>query len=337
MRKFKWYLLQLFADGGESAGGDSGTAYNTVVSDGDDGHQRLRELGVPESKIRKDKVYGKSKAEPKPVEAEQAKEEPETASEEIANPQTPEGKRMTWDEIKADPEYSQHLNAMMRERGKKVKDTEDAMGHLRPALEMLAVHYGLDVAEMDYKTLAEKISGDNSRYRDRAADLGLDDEKGPEMVKNMDMGVLSQAMKAIDENDKSKEAMLQNSFVKIQEEAKQLEAEIPGFNLANELRNPEFARMVMPGVGFTARQAYEFVHRDEMKQAAVDKAVKDTMSNASNAIRSNTMRPAENGGASTTPSVTTFSYKNASPDQRAALKARIRQAAARGEILYPGQ
>jgi hypothetical protein len=35
--------------------------------------------------------------------------------------------------------------------------------------------------------------------------------------------------------------------------------------------------------------------------------------------------------------VSTFDYRNASREQREALKQRIRQAAARGEKLYPGQ
>jgi hypothetical protein len=62
-----------------------------------------------------------------------------------------------------------------------------------------------------------------------------------------------------------------------------------------------------------------------------------TAQKISNAIQSGSRRPDEAGISSQAPSVTTFNYRNASIEQRNALKQRIRDAAARGEKLYPGQ
>ena len=62
-----------------------------------------------------------------------------------------------------------------------------------------------------------------------------------------------------------------------------------------------------------------------------------TAEKISNAIASGSRRPDESGTSSQAPSVSTFDYRNASRDQREALKKRIREAAARGEKLYPGQ
>jgi hypothetical protein len=66
-------------------------------------------------------------------------------------------------------------------------------------------------------------------------------------------------------------------------------------------------------------------------------AAQKTAEKISNAIQAGSRRPDEAGTSSQAPSVSTFDYRNASREQREALKKRIRDAAARGEKLYPGQ
>ena len=55
MLKDKWLNLQLFA--GEGAGDGGGEGATTGENAVDPGQQRLLELGVPESKIRKNRAY----------------------------------------------------------------------------------------------------------------------------------------------------------------------------------------------------------------------------------------------------------------------------------------
>ena len=57
MENHKWLNLQLFA--GEGAGDGGGEAAATGESAVDAGQQRLRELGVHEDKIRKNRAYGR--------------------------------------------------------------------------------------------------------------------------------------------------------------------------------------------------------------------------------------------------------------------------------------
>ena len=60
---FDWRLLQLFGGEGGASGaspaGDGGNAAAAVTGENsaDAGHQRLRELGVPENRIRKNRAY----------------------------------------------------------------------------------------------------------------------------------------------------------------------------------------------------------------------------------------------------------------------------------------
>ena len=62
-----------------------------------------------------------------------------------------------------------------------------------------------------------------------------------------------------------------------------------------------------------------------------------TAEKISNAIASGSRRPNESGTSSQAPSVSTFDYAKASPEQREAFKKDLRARMARGEKVYPGQ
>lgn len=342
MHKNKWWLLQLFADGGEgsAAGGDGGAAA-TVVGDADDGHQRLRELGVPESKIRKNKSY---KASAKavsavPIEQSNTGAEPEQQLDTATNPTaaSENAKRMTWDEIKADPEYAEHLNSMMRDRVKKAKGAESAIETLTPVLQQMSKIYGLDATNLDYAALADKIGNDDRFYEERGIELGVE----PSIARKLDQFDLMQERKAAEEKasqESVQDQAMQEHYGKLIRQGEELKKIFPSFDLQAELKNPVFMRMTAPGVGLmSVEDAYRAVHRKEIEQATVAATAQRTAENISNAIRSGAKRPAENGASSGAASVSTFNYKTASKDQREALKQRIRSAAARGEKIYPGQ
>lgn len=331
--KFKWYLLQLFAEGGEgSAAGAEGAAGsdNTGVSDAAAGHQRLRDLGVPENKIRKNRSYNLPNPAKSPVEAEPvAEQEQVVEQDDAAEKPTEASKRMTWDEIKADPEYGEELNRMMRERTKKSKEAEEALKKLTPSLQVLAQLYDMESSEIDYQELSQKILDDDRFYTDKALDMGVD----PEVAKKLSQFDLMKER----EDQRAEEQMLQLHYTNLVNQGDALKSKYPNFDLQTELKNPAFARMTAPGVNVPVETAYYAIHRQEIEQAAIKAATDQTTKNVANAVRSGTMRPQENGSSAAAPSVSTFDYRKASPEQRAALKARIRQAGARGEKIYPGQ
>lgn len=342
MRKKYFWLLQLFADGGEgsAAGSDSGAAAAPVVNGADDGHQRLRELGVPENKIRKNKSYkapAKVASSPPSESAAPAAELDQQLDTAPPPEDTEAPKRMTWDEIKSDPEYAEHLNSMMRDRVKKAKGAESAMEKLTPALEQLAKIYGLDATKLDYDALADKIGNDDRFYEQRGMELGVE----PGIARKLDQFDLMQERKAAEEkaNQESvQDQAMQEHYSKLVQQGEELKKLFPNFDLQAELKNPVFMRMTAPGVGLmSVEDAYRAVHRKEIEQAAVAATAQRTAENISNAIRSGTMRPAENGSGQKAPSVSAFDYTKASKGEREALKQRIRLAAARGEKIYPGQ
>jgi hypothetical protein len=240
---------------------------------------------------------------------------------------------MSWDEIMKDPEYNKEMQAVVRSRLKSEKSAEEALGKMAPAIEVMARKYGLDAKNMDYEALAKAINDDDAYYEDKALEMGV----SVETAKKVDqMERDTERQKAMEQRT-LQEQKIQQHFVKLEQQAEAMRRVFPNFDLRAELQNPAFARMTAPNVGISVEDAYYAVHRNEIQTAAMQVTAQKTAEKISNAIQSGSRRPDESGASSQAPSVSTFDYRSASREQREALKQRIRNAAARGEKLYPGQ
>ena len=343
MEKLFKLNLQLF--GGEGAGasgagegaGDGATSGDNATADAE---QRLRELGVPEDKIRKRASKVASQMPTKAVKTEQVEQKVEETTEQTAPAETPTEEnndvaptRMSWDEIMKDPEYNKQMQAVVQSRLKSAKGAEEALGKMTPALEVLARKYGLDPANMDYDALAKKINDDDSYYEEKALEMGV----SVDTAKKIDQMERNTAREKAQTERTLQEQKIQQHIIKLEQQGEAMKKVFPNFDLRKELQNPAFARMTSPNVGISVEDAYYAVHRNEIQTAAMQATAQKTAEKISNAIQSGSRRPDESGASSQAASVSTFNYRNASREQREALKQRIRQAAARGEKLYPGQ
>ena len=334
MHKEKWLNLQLFAGEGAGDGGGEGAA--TGENAVDPGQQRLLELGVPADKIRKranksaaKPSEGAASTAPKAQEAQQTNEQAAAAENPTEETKTEPNARMSWDEIMADPEYNKQMQAVVQSRLRSAKGAEETLGKLTPALELLARQHNLDPANIDYDALAKAISDDESYYEDKALEMGV----SIETAKKMDQKERDDARQEREKARTLEEQKIQQHFVKLEQQAEAMKKVFPNFDLRTELQNPVFVRMTSPNVGLSVEDAYYAVHRKELQTAAMQVTAQKTAQKISNAIQSGSRRPNENGTSGQAPSVTTFDYRSASPEQRAALKARIRS----GEKIFPGQ
>lgn len=320
-------ILQLFAegDGGEGAGDGSAASTGETSGAADRSYEsRLRELGVPESKIRK-------KAQDSvPQKAESIQAAPEaTEAAPIAEAQPQEApKRLSWDEIMADPEYNTKMQEIVQNRVKKSKEAEDKLLKLAPALDNLSRKYNLNSENLDIDELVKAVEADDSYYEDYALKMGLD----VETAKKLDRAEKENARRQKQEAEALERQNIVNHINKLEAEAEELKKIFPNFDLRTEMNNPAFARMTSPMVGIPVQDAYYAVHRQEIQQASMQIAAQKTAQALSNNLQSRQNRPVENGGTQAA-SVTSFNYANASKAQRDALKARIR----RGEKIYPGK
>ena len=350
MYSFKRLNLQLFAEGagaatGTSAGtSDSGTVANTGENATAAAEQKLRELGVPEAKIRKRASIYASKM-PMQTESRAASTEAPTEAKEVVSAPTNDDNpteakedaskptRMTWDEIMKDPEYNQQMQKVISSRLKTAKTAEDNLSKLAPALEMLSKKYNLDPSKMDYEALGKAIEDDDAYYEEKALEMGttVDVAKRLETLERENKLRQQQAERTLEEQ------RIQQNFDKLERQGENLKKTFPKFDLKTELQNPTFARLTSPGVGLSVEDAYYTIHRNEIQTASMQVTAQMTAEKISNAMQANSRRPAELGTSAQAPSANTFDYRNATPQQREALKKRIRDAAARGEKLYPGQ
>ena len=333
MNKEKWLNLQLFAGEGTGDGGAEGAA--TGENAVDPGQQRLLELGVPADKIRKRAQKSAPKLPEGAVRTASQAELQQQTSEQVAaaeNPteeKTDKPTRMSWDEIMADPEYNKQMQAVVQSRLRSAKGAEESLGKLAPALELLARKHGQDPANIDYGALAKSISDDDSYYEDKALEMGV----SVETAKRIDQ----QEREQVEQQRTLEQQKFRQHIMKLEQQGEAMKKVFPNFDLRTELQNPAFARMTSPNVGISVEDAYYAVHRNEIQAASMQVAAQKTAQKISNAIQAGSRRPDENGTSGQAASVTTFSHKQMSPQQRAELKKQIYAAAARGEKLYPGR
>ena len=333
----KWLNLQLFAGEGAGDGGGEGAA--TGAESADAGHQRLLELGVPADKIRKNRAYKLNTPAPKPATAEQSPGQ-ETKPEQAAAAENPTEEqktdapsRMSWEEIMADPEYNKQMQAVIQARLRTAKGAEETLGKLTPALEVLARQYGQDPNNPDYEALALAINNDQSFYEDKALEMGVD----VATARKMDQQERDTVRQQREQERTLEQQKFQNHIMKLEQQGQAMKQVFPNFDLRTELQNPTFARMTSPNVGISVEDAYYAVHRKDLQSAAMQVTAQTVAKKISNDIQSGNRRPSEAGTSGQAPSVTTFDYSKASPEQRAAFKQYLRSEAAKGRKVYPGR
>ncbi len=336
--KFKW--LQLFADGtGEGGAADSGvtspaaagqdTGVNASAVAGQTEQQptqadRLRELGVPESKLKRAKYSQKAAPQKQQETTAQAAA---ATTQEVTEEAKDTAKRLSWDEIMADPEYNGEMQKVVKAAKEKLKTSAEGLEKLAPAIQLIAKKYGVDAS--DYDAVSKAVVDDDAYYEERAMELGVTTDVAKQLDKSEKM------MRAAEEQQQKfiNEQKLMEHIGKLNRQAIELQQKYPDFNLGKELNNPTFARLTAPDLNLPLEDAYELVHREEIKENIRQAALKASIQQVSNAVQSNKNRPNDGVSKSSNASVQTFNYQNATKAQREALKARIRS----GEKIFPGQ
>ena len=230
--------------------------------------------------------------------------------------------------IKGD--YKDEYNARVQEAINKRFKANDAAAErqksLAPILEILGNKYGIDASDidkMDLNALSKAIMDDDSYYEQEAVEKGIT----VEALKNI------KRMEA--ENKQMKEAMAQRqkqdqtrrAYEELLKQSDEVMKVYPTYNLATEMANPDFARLVANGVN--AKTAYEVVHKDEIQPAMAQYIANQTAQKIANDIQAGQRRPAENGANSQSSSVVKTDVTKLTKEDRAEIARRV----ARGETI----
>lgn len=281
------FNLQLFADGGAgAAGGDGGAA----AVGGDTTGVNAPDAGVPDrAKRRKENPLANVRYGRQP---EAAPSQDATGMEQAANTREEGQQRRSFKELiegEYKDEYGEHVQNVIRQRFKTNAENEEKLGKMLPIMEMLGKKYDIDPTDIDQ--IAKIVGDDDDLYEEEAMQRGMSVES-LKMVKQMERE--NQQLKER-EQQSIQEQQLRSHFNKLAQQAEQAKQLYPGLDLQKEMQNPTFARLTSPGVGIDVRTAYEVVHREEMRGAEMQYAAQKTAEQMANAIRSGSMRPAENG------------------------------------------
>ena len=271
--------LQLFADGGAAAGGNGGAVAGAEGATG----VNVPDAGEPKQKRRENPLanvkYG--------IQLENA-EQAAPAQEETAN-QEPEEDFESLIKGKYKADFDARVQGIIRERFKANSETEDKMARMTPIMEMLGQKYNIDPTDIDQ--IAKVVGDDDSLYEEEAIERGMSIES-LKMIKQMERE--NQQLKEREQRSIAEQRM-QEHFNRLAQQAQQLKQTYPDFDLMAEMKNPAFARLTAPGVGFDVQTAYEMAHYQELREAAVNQTAQQTAERMSKAIQSGSKRPSENG------------------------------------------
>ena len=299
--------LQLFADGGDGGGGTGAEGANGVTA----GVPSLPTKGAknPLANVK----YG-------------IQEEVQTAN----APQTDGGNVATEDrnakfEALIKGEYKDLYDAKMQDtiqkRLKGSKETVDKYNELAPTLEMLAKKYGVDAS--DIKALNKAIEEDDSYYEEEAMEKGISVDQ-LKAVKKMERenAELKKQMQ-----DRTNRERAERDVAEWMEQAKAAKKSFPNLDLGEELKNPQFIKLLQDGVG--VETAYFAMHHRELVPQAMQYTAKAVEQKLTNKVIANGARPTENGVASQASAIVKSDVSQLSKADRAEIIRRV----ARGEKI----
>ena len=114
-------------------------------------------------------------------------------------------------------------------------------------------------------------------------------------------------------------------------QGERLRQNVPDFDLARELQNPEFLRLTAPHTGLGLEEAYYAVHHRELGQ----RMAQASLESAARAVSARRARPRELRGGQSASSESS-DPRQMTREQREELKKRIYQAKAQGRKLPYG-
>lgn len=292
--KYKLVLLR-FGEGGDGGAAGESSGENS-------GAETSIPSSIPE---RARKLYSETvgKAQPKV----EAKSEPSVAEAKPA--------KMSYEDlIKSDDYKDAHKEYMERtinDRVKRYKGVETENKSMRNALNTIALKYGIDSASATFMDdLNKAIEADDSYYEKYAYEHDMTPQDARKIVtleRKVRESELEQARIAQEEASREE-------FRRVQANADVTKAKYAGFDLATELQNPSFVRILQATNGDTTA-AYQAVHHDEIIRGVSAQIAQEAKAKTANAIATNATRPVENGLSSSAPSNVQIDFSKMSLEQ----------------------
>ena len=217
--------------------------------------------------------------------------------------------------------YDAKVQDTIQRRLKSTRETVEKYEALTPTLEMLAKKYGVDAA--DIKALNQAIEEDDSYYEEEAMEKGITVQQLKEIRKmERENSELKRQMQ-----EKESRENANRLYQQWMEQAEQVKAVYPSFDLATEMQNPKFLDLLRANIDL--RTAYEVLNNDKIIPAAMQFTAKQVEQKLTNKMIANGARPNENGMSSQSASLTKSDVSQLTKADRQEIARRV----ARGEKI----
>ena len=183
--------------------------------------------------------------------------------------------------------YDARVQDTIQKRLKGTKETVDKYNELTPTLEMLARKYGVDAT--DIKALNKAIEDDDAYYEEEAMEKGISVEQ-LKNVRKMERENAELRKQMEEQNNRERAERDVAEWMKQAEDAKR---SFPNLDLGEELKNPQFIKLLQDGVG--VETAYFAMHHRELVPQAMQYTAKAVEQKLTNKVIANGARPTENG------------------------------------------
>ena len=305
--------LQLFdGEGGSASAGSApaaGTGTGAETAPSAAGKGRANDLA--------NVVYGKQETQVQESTGQQAAAAAETVD--------PEARRAEFERLINEEYhdlYTERTQNIAKERVRNMKTMEKNMERMSPIMESLASRYGVKDAT-DYDGIMKAMEEDDGFFEDAAAAEGLTVEQYKRMQKLERENAHAKAARQQQERQQQQDQV----WADWMQQAEQVKAMYPGFNLQRELDNADFGRML--GAGVSVKAAFEALHHEEIMAGAMQYTAKTIAKKTADGIASRNNRPVENGlGAQASANVRADVSKLTKAD-----RAEIARRVARGERI----
>lgn len=240
------------------------------------------------------------------------------------------GARPSLDELLKDEgykaEYEAKVKGTLDKRFKQANATEAKMKEMRPIIELMGSRYGVEAGEggeYDLTAISKAIMDDESFFEEEALEKGITVSQLKEM-KKLESENRAFKRKEAEEAEAQEKRQFYEKIARQEEEVKRY---YPAFNLEGEMEREDFKSLFRAGVPL--KTAYEVVHKDELLGGAMARAANATLIKAANAVKTGTLRPAENGNTPTGAPDFSFNPRKLTPEEREDIRKRV----ARGEKI----
>lgn len=213
-------------------------------------------------------------------------------------------------------EYEADVSAIVQDRLKNSRQSDEIVRKLTPLLEAIGSRYGVDtknLAAVDFDKLMEAYVGDPKLNEEAAMQSGRSpEEEGAFQV----LQRRSQELERL-KAESAQEMVNRQRFEQLARDSAALRQEFPDFDVRSELNNPQFARMMDAGVPL--RSIYIALH----PEAITAKAVADAQAKAAASVQAGSRRPRENGTSTQTASAVAMDVTD--PETLKKIRERVRR------------